>query len=109
MDKLASYVASILAFPGGPEILRKENQETVELDASGYRIKRSLTRFYFAHAVIIEREIEEDDAPSELACAECSIDYRVISSGNIGSSIQPAFRSFDNRCREAHWLAYHLA
>lgn len=109
MDKLASYVASILAFPGGPKILHKENQETVEEDAAGYRIKRSLTRFYFPHSVIIEREIEEDEAPSDLACAECSIDYRVISSGDIGTNIQPSVRSFDNRCREAHWLAYHLA
>ncbi|OHX14110.1 hypothetical protein [Chromobacterium sphagni] len=107
METLALYAHAILAGGDNPRILGRERHARrwrerdceVSLEECVYR---------FANGVVIQRSVEQDDYPGELACAECWIGYQVLELGE-SPGISPMQKTFDNACRESWWLAYHAA
>lgn len=109
LEKLSTYVAAILRHPGPLAVASETVVEKTSWMDQGFEVCREVIRYHFDHGAIIERTVERDAFPSEAACAECWITYEVITSGNAGTPIEPARKTFDNACRESFWLAYHLA
>lgn len=103
-SSLASYVKAIHAFPDGQGVVLESEQRTSWPD-QGFEVVRETRVFRFADGVRIEQEVEQDDFPSGLACAECWIRYEVLT--DAGFAIEPPKKTFDNHCREAYWLAWH--
>ncbi|MCU7647078.1 hypothetical protein [Pseudomonas piscis] len=64
--------------------------------------------FAFDDGALIKRLVEQDDYPSDLACAECWITYEVVRQPG-DKTISPAHVSFNNACREAYWQRYFSA
>lgn len=106
MQHLSNYVAAVLGKPAMVTIVRQESAEERWPD-QGFMVTRRSTTFWFNNGVVLRRVIEQDDFPSDLACAECWIDYQLVSAADL--DVQPARKSFDNTCRESFWLAYHQA
>lgn len=104
MLHLSNYVAAILGKPAPVAVKRRESAEESWPD-QGFTVKRCSSTYWFDNGVVLRRVIEQDDFPSDLACAECWIDYQVVSVADV--DVQPRQKSFDNTCREAFWLAYH--
>jgi hypothetical protein len=109
METLSPYVAAILKQSSLRTIADETVVERLSWIDQGFEVTKEVTRYVFNDGAVIERTLEQDGFPSELACAECWITYRVIAGSHDGSEIQPASKTFDNACREAFWLAYHLA
>lgn len=109
METLSPYVAAILKQSSLHAIADETVVERQSWTDQGFEVTKEVTRYVFNDGAVIERAVEQDSFPSELACAECWITYRVIASSNDGREIRPASKTFDNACREAFWLAYHLA
>jgi hypothetical protein len=99
---LAYYVRAIVE--GG---LAPVSNQREQWHDQGFDVERSVAEYRFDDGVAIRRTIEQDQFPSELACAECWITYTVLTHG--GEAVAPARKSFANTCREAYWLRYHLA
>lgn len=109
METLSPYVAAILRHPSPLTVANETVVEKISWMDQGFEVVRDVTRYYFDDGVVIDRMVEQDNCPSQLACAECWITYEVLSHGNAGIGIEPAMKTFDNACREAFWLAYHRA
>ena len=107
MNKLATYVGAIHGRPGAVTITEQAVATERWLD-QGFEVVQEETVYRFSNGVVIRRQIEQDQFPSELACAECWISYEVMEQPPA-LAIQPVHKSFDNACREAYWLNYHLA
>lgn len=106
--KLSSYVAAIHRRPGSPAIAARSTAASCWQD-QGFEVSKQVTDYRFENGVVVRRTVEQDDFPSEAACAEVWITYEVISNGNIAADITPARKVFENACREAFWLSYHTA
>jgi hypothetical protein len=106
MQALADYVQSIHADKGSLRIAEQTSKQERWTD-QGFEVTREVADFRFEDGVVIRRTTEQDQFPTELACAECWIEYRVIESA--GRTICPQHKQFDNHCREAWWLRYHTA
>ena len=106
MEHLSRYVAAALGKPSAATLLRQESTEESWPD-QGFTVTRRSCTYWFENGVVLQRVVEQDDFPAELACAECWIDYLIVAAAGI--DVQPAQKSFDNACRESFWLAYHQA
>ena len=107
-ESLALYVKVIHDFPDAAGVLVESEQRTSWPD-QGFEVVRDVRIFRFENGARIAQIIEQDDFPSELACAECWISYEVLSAPDSGISVDPPKKTFDNHCRESFWLAYHTA
>lgn len=107
MDRLVTYVGVIHGLPGPVSIVEQSVVRESWLD-QGFEVQRECTDYRFDNGVHLRRVVEQDQFPSELACAECWISYEVIGHAPC-CQVSPAGKSFDNACREAFWLKYHLA
>lgn len=108
MENLAPYVSAILERPSPHPITAQETAKEQWPD-QGFTVCRETTTYRFHNGVVIRRTVEQDDFPSELACAECWITYEVLVQGPDMPQIQPTKQVFQNACREAFWLQYHSA
>lgn len=73
----------------------------------GFEVSKEETIYRFDNGVAIRRCVEQDQFPTELACAECWICYEVVEP--VPVAVSPARKTFENACREAFWLKYHTA
>ena len=105
MDKLATYVSAIHGEPSAVAIVDHKVTQDSWLD-QGFKVDRVETVYSFDNGVVIRHVVEQDQFPSDLACAECWISYEVIRQGS-GNLVSPSKKSFDNACRETFWLKYH--
>jgi hypothetical protein len=107
MDTLVCYVGSIHGLPGPVAIVRQDvsRESWFEQDVE---VQKEDVTFVFDNGAVIRRSIEWDRVTSDLLCAECWIDYEVITHPS-GLRIHPASQRFDNVCRETFWLRYHTA
>ena len=108
MNRLSTYVGVIHEMAGPVVIVRQESAEDGWLD-QGFVVKKTTTTYWFDNGVAIRKTVEEDSFPSALACSECWIDYEVIAQNESSESISPHRKTFESRCRESFWLAYHRA
>lgn len=106
MQHLSNYVAAIQGRASPVAVVKQASTEESWPD-QGFTVTRRSTTFWFDNGVVLQRVVEQDDFPSDLACAECWIDYQVVSAADL--DVQPVQKSFDNTCRESFWLAYHQA
>lgn len=81
--------------------------ETCRWQDQGFEVSREVADYHFNDGAVIRRTVEQDDIPTDAACAECWIIYEVLSDGESGAEIHPQRQMFQNACREAFWLAYH--
>jgi hypothetical protein len=108
MHALYLYVNAIHGHATPVAIVRRES--TVETwQDQDCKVTKTTTIYWFENGAIIRQSIEQDDFPSETACAESWIDYSVIAHGRDDNVISPAHKVFDNACRESFWLKYHSA
>jgi hypothetical protein len=105
MEQLSAYVAAIHDKPS-PLTISVKSVERSSWTDQGFEVSKEIAEYRFGNGVIIRRTVEQDDFPSETACAECWITYEVISKGPL-PEIVPARKTFENTCRESFWLAYH--
>jgi hypothetical protein len=108
IKKLSTYVSAIHRRPAPVAILRAAEEKSCYQD-QGFEVRQSVTIFHFDNDVVLRRTIEQDEFPSEAACAECWITYEVVSDGEVGAAISPQSQVFENACRESFWLKYHTA
>lgn len=107
MQQLASYASAIHQHSSPVRIVQQTSEHERWID-QGFEVSRERTVYVFDNGVVISREVEQDQFPSELACAECWISYCVLDDAGL-PHIQPQQKSFANACRESFWLAYHTA
>jgi hypothetical protein len=108
MKKLATYVAAIHR-QASPLTISHEEVERTSWPDQGFEVTKEVTDYHFDNGAVIRRTVEQDNFPSDAACAECWISYEVRSAGNVVADISPARKVFENACRESFWLAYHTA
>lgn len=108
MEHLATYVSAIQQRTG-PLAVTETQVEKSSWQDQGCEVAREICDYRFANGAVIRRTVEQDNFPSESACAEVWITYEVIDHGHAGGEIGPARKVFENACREAFWLAYHTA
>ncbi|NTV10400.1 MAG: hypothetical protein HGA47_06445 [Zoogloea sp.] len=108
MNQLFTYAAAIHRQPAPLAIVHQTVERTSWQD-QGFTVLKEVTDYYFDNDAVVRRTVEQDDFPSEAACAECWITYEVIAHGKVAAGICPARQVFGNACREAFWLAYHTA
>ena len=101
MNQLITYIKAIHQRPAPTTITRQQHERYSEQDESGTLIRHQQTTYWFANGVVISRQTEQDDAPSEQVCAECWISYQVITSP---IPVTPPRKLFHNPCQEAFWL-----
>lgn len=106
--KLFWYVATIHGRPGASAIADMSTATSSWQD-QGFEVSKEVTDYRFENGVVVRRTVEQDDFPSEAACAEVWITYEVVSNGNIAAAVTPARKVFENACRESFWLSYHTA
>jgi hypothetical protein len=106
MGKLATYVAAILRRPSSIAISKKEIASSSWRD-QGFEVSKETTHYHFDNGVVVRRTVEQDNFPSEAACAECWISYEVVGDGNRGVNVTPVRIVFNSTCRESFWLKYH--
>lgn len=106
MEKLATFIHAI-HYPDKGLQFSCETVENTSWQDQGFHVSREVNLYRFGNGVVIKRTIEEDDFPSEAACAERWTIYEVVSTGRHGRVIDPMRQSFENACREAFWLKYH--
>ena len=108
MKHLAAYAATILNQAGTAQILEYTVEESRWQD-QGFAVWQQITTYVFDDGAIIRRTVEQDDFPSDAVCAECWIRYEVLADPASQIHVTPRDKTFDNRCREAFWLKYHMA
>lgn len=108
MEKLSTYVAAILG-EASPLAISDMTVERSSWQEEGFEVSKELTNYRFENGIVIRRTVEQDNVPSEAACAEIWITYEVISKGNVAADISPARKVFENTCRESFWLSCHTA
>lgn len=101
MNQLITYIKAIHQQASPATITRQQSEHYSEHDESGTVIRHQITTYWFANDVVIRHQTEQDEAPSELICAECWISYRVIASP---IPITPSSKLFHNHCQERFWL-----
>ncbi|TJZ77684.1 hypothetical protein FAZ21_03325 [Chitiniphilus eburneus] len=106
MARLETYVGVIHGRPGPVTVVEQVTTEHGWVD-QGVTVQQMRTVYRFSNGVAIRKQVEQDLAPSELACAECWITYDVMASPLL--PVRPARKRFENACREAFWMKYHLA
>ncbi|CAI8904006.1 HIPIP domain-containing protein [Pseudomonas donghuensis] len=107
LDHLANYVSAILGL-SSPRIahLEHSNQETW-LD-QGFTVSAEEHIYAFDDGALIKRLAEQDNFPSDAACAECWISYEIVRQP-LDKTVSPCHISFNSACREAYWLRYFCA
>jgi hypothetical protein len=108
MQKLAEYIAAMLGRTSSQSVIDRV-ASTSAWQEPGFAVSIEVADYRFENGVVIRRTVEQDDQPSEQACAECWITYEVIDHGSVATGISPARVVFQNACRESFWLAYHTA
>lgn len=108
MQTLAEYIAAILGRASSQSVVDRVANTSVWQE-QGFAVSTEVTDYRFENGVVIRRTVEQDDQPSEQACAECWITYEVIDQGSAATVIHPARVVFQNACRESFWLTYHTA
>lgn len=106
MKSLSTYVA-VIHRRTGPLAISGETVEESRWRDQGFEVRKEVATYRFDNGAVIRRTVEQDDFPSEAACAECWITYEVLSNGAAGVAIEPTRKVFENACREAFWLAYY--
>lgn len=107
MKQLAQYVNAIVN-PGHEPAPSSHLVEKTSWEDQGFEVTKEIKLHSFADGVVIRCTIEQDNFPSELACAECWITYEVVSNGS-GGAINPSRKVFENECRQAFWLSYYAS
>src|SRR5690242_7153009 len=105
MENLATYVAAI-HHRSSPLTISDTTVERSSWMDRGFEVCKEVTSYHFDNGAVIRRTVEQDNFPSEAACAECWITYEVIATGNTVAGINQARKVFENACRESFWLAY---
>lgn len=108
VKELYHYVGAILGKPSTVSIQRQESTRESWQD-QGFTVTRNRSVFQFDDDVVVLRIVEQDDFPVEAACAECWIEYEVLSPGRVAGGVEPVRKTFDNACRQSFWLAWHQA
>lgn len=108
MDQLVSYVSAIHRLSSPVAIVRQAAESTSWSD-QGFEVSKTVSTYWFDNGAIIRQTIEQDSFPTELACAECWINYEVVVHGEPANKIAPPRQVFANACRESFWLTYHRA
>lgn len=108
MEQLVSYVSAIHGL-GSPVRIRRRERTAERWEDQGFEVRKEITTYLFDNGVVIRRTVEQDDFPSDLACAECWICYEVVERGQLPALPAPTRLVFNNACRESFWLAYHRA
>lgn len=103
---LAAYVSAIHQ-QSSPAVILGQDSISETWQDQGCTVSKSTTTYRFANGVVIRRTLEQDDFPSEQACAECWITYEVLAAGDLAERPTPVRQVFANACRETFWLAYH--
>jgi hypothetical protein len=107
MEKLVSYVRAIHGLSSVVSIVQESIKRESWLD-QGFEVQKEECVYRFDNGALIRRTIEQDHFPSELACAECFIAYKVLEQP-LAQQISPIRQLFGNACRELFWLKYHSA
>lgn len=108
MERLSTYVAAIHQ-QASPLTISDMTVEKSSWTDQGFEVSKEVINYRFDNGAVVQRTVEQDNFPSDAACAECWIIYEVISTGNTVADISPARKVFENSCRESFWLAYHTA
>ncbi|RZI42681.1 hypothetical protein EGT07_11830 [Herbaspirillum sp. HC18] len=108
MENLSTYVAAMHR-RASPLAISDTTTEKSSWEDQGFEVSKEVTDYRFENGVVIRRTVEQDNFPSEAACAEMWIIYEVLSKGIVEGDISPARKVFENACREAFWLSYHTA
>jgi len=106
MENLSIYIAAI-HHRASPFAISDMTTTKSSWQDQGFEVSKEVTDYRFENGVVIRRTVEQDNFPSEAACAEIWIIYEVISKGSVEGNISPARQVFENACREAFWLSYH--
>lgn len=104
MDHLVNYVNAILGFSSPRTAYLENSNQDTWLD-QGYTVTAEEKTYAFDDGAIIKRLAEQDEYPSDAACAECWIHYEVIRQP-FDKTVSPCHISFNNECREAYWQRY---
>lgn len=107
MNKLITYVSAIHGLESPVLIVDRSLEQDRWID-QGFEVEIEKTTYHFSNGVVICRSVEQDQFPTELACAECWISYQVIEQ-NSCCTVSPCAIKFDSTCREAFWIKYHTA
>lgn len=106
MKRLVSYVSAIHRLSSPVAVVRQATATECWPD-QGFEVSKTVTTYCFDNDVVIRQTIEQDTFPSDLACAECWINYEVITHGGLDGQVSPSRQVFANACRESFWLSYH--
>lgn len=107
INHLVNYVNAILGFSSPRTAhLESSNQET--WFDQGYAVTAEEKTYAFDDGALIKRTAEQDDYPSDAACAECWIFYEVVRQP-LDKAVSPCHVSFNSACREAYWQRYFSA
>jgi hypothetical protein len=107
-EQLSTYVSAIHR-QKSPVAICSQTVDKSRWQDQDFEICKEVTTYRFDNGVVVQRTVEEDTFPGDLACKECWITYEVISRENSGVIVNPQRKMFDNACRELFWLAYHAA
>ncbi|GGP17702.1 hypothetical protein [Silvimonas iriomotensis] len=108
MSHLVDYINAMHGARATAKIVHTETTMESWLD-DGYEVTRQDITCTFDNGVVIRRQLEQDQFPTDLACAECWISYEVLQQPASQSAVTPARISFDNACREQFWRRYFSA
>lgn len=106
MHTLFTYIKAIHDQPTSA-IIVNESVKTNSYTEDGVEICEQEKIYSFHNGVIIRYLSEQDNAPSELACAECWISYEVLDARQL--PIKPLRKSFHNHCQESFWMKIQQA
>lgn len=106
MHTLFSYIKAIHNQPTSVKII-DESIKTYNYTDDDIEICEQEKTYYFHNGVIIRYLSEQDNAPSELLCAECWISYEVLDARQL--PIKPLRKSFHNHCQESFWMKMQQA
>ncbi len=101
-NSLATYVAAIEGLPS-PAVIVARHSSSERWHDQELEVTRERTLYRFANGVVLACEIEQDDQPQALVCAECWISYDVVQQPPT-LQVTPDRKGFDSRCRQAFWL-----
>jgi hypothetical protein len=107
MHRLASYISAMTQPHSALRMVCQCSEQETWVD-QGFAVKRKRTVFDFDNGVVICLEVEQDQFPADLACAECWIRYQVLALGTQ-PEVLPRDKSFSNACRTSFWLKFQLA
>lgn len=106
MHTLFTYIKAIHNQPTSAIIVDKSAKTNNHIE-DGFEICEQEKTYYFHDGVIIRYLSEQDNAPSELVCAECWISYEVLDAQQL--PIKPLRKNFHNHCQESFWMKMQQA